>query len=201
MTKKTQKPKKPAKPPKQSRAAKPANQVTPAKKSKPAKPAAKYILFGADEYAKPRAAMFSAEDPALLAKAAETMYLRLVEVTEPEVAEIAAQLPAGRLHASGKGLVPYIKGDLYNELLCATLANEAPQPNPDPAPKELPRTWDELGPGHLVIARETLEVGWWEAIVVERTGDLVTVRYRDYPQYPNMVRHRSAIALISPAAQ
>jgi hypothetical protein len=50
-----------------------------------------------------------------------------------------------------------------------------------------------------VIARETLEVGWWEAIVVERTGDLVTVRYRDYPQYPPMVRHRSAIALISPA--
>jgi hypothetical protein len=56
-----------------------------------------------------------------------------------------------------------------------------------------------------VIARETLEVGWWEAVVVERTGDLVTVRYRDYPQYPNicpsMIRHRSAIALISPAAK
>jgi hypothetical protein len=32
-------------------------------------------------------------------------------------------------------------------------------------------------PGHLVIARETLEVGWWEAVVVERNGDLVTVRY------------------------
>jgi hypothetical protein len=65
----------------------------------------------------------------------------------------------------------------------------------------LPRTWDDLVPGHVVIARETLEVGWWEAVVVERTGDLVTVRYRDYPQYPPMVRHRSAIALISPAAK
>jgi hypothetical protein len=52
-----------------------------------------------------------------------------------------------------------------------------------------------------VIARETLEVGWWEAVVVERNGDLVTVRYRDYPHYPPMVRHRSAIALISPAAK
>jgi hypothetical protein len=201
MTKKTRKRAKQAKPPKQSRAAKPANQVTPAKKSKPAKPAAKYILFGGDEYAKPRAARFSAEVPALLAKAAETMFLRLVEVTEPEVAELAAQLPAGRLHANGKGLVPYIKGALYNELLCATLATQLPQPNPDPAPQNLPRTWDDIGPGHLVIARETLEVGWWEAIVVERTGDLVTVRYRDYPQYPNMVRHRSAVALISPPAQ
>jgi hypothetical protein len=129
------------------------------------------------------------------------MFLRLVQVTDPEVAEIAVTLPAGRLHASGKGLVPYIKGDLYNELLCATLANQAPEANPDPSLQDLPRTWDEIAPGHLVIARETLEVGWWEAIVVERIGDLVTVRYRDYPQYPNMVRHRSAIALISPAAQ
>ena len=127
--------------------------------------------------------------------------LRLVEVTEPDVAEIAATLPAGRLHANGKGLVPYIKGDLYNELLFATLATELVKANPDPAPQDLPRTWDALAPGHLVIARETLKVRWWEAIVVERTGDLVTVRYRDYPQYPPMVRHRSAIALITPPAQ
>ena len=201
MTKKTRKPTKPAKPARRAKRAKTAKQIAPAKKSKPAKPTAKFILFGADEYAKPRAATFSAEDPALLAKAAETMFLRLVQVTDPEVAEIATRLPAGRLHANGKGLVPYIKGDLYNELLCATLANQAPEPNPDPSPQDLPRTWDELGPGHLVIARETLEVGWWEAVVVERTGDLVTVRYRDYPQYPPMVRHRSAIALISPAAK
>jgi hypothetical protein len=195
MTKRTRKPTKPA------RSAKPANQASPAKKSQPAKPPGKvYVLLGADEYAKPRAARFSAEDPALLAKAAASMFLRLVEVTDPEVAEIAATLPAGRLHANGKGLVPYIKGDLYNELLCATLT-QPPQANPDPAPQDLPRTWDEIVPGHLVIARETLEVGWWEAVVVERNGDLVTVRYRDYPQYPNMVRHRSAIALISPAAQ
>jgi hypothetical protein len=198
MTKKTRKPTKPARPAKRAKAAK---QVAPAKKSKPAKPPGKvYVLLGADEYAKPRAARFSAEDPELLAKAAASMYLRLVQVTDPEVAEIAAQLPAGRLHANGKGLVPYIKGDLYSELLCATLT-QPPQANPDPAPQDLPRTWDEIAPGHLVIARETLEVGWWEAVVIERNGDLVTVRYRDYPQYPPMVRHRSAVALISPAAK
>jgi hypothetical protein len=149
MTKKTRKPTKPAKSPKQFRAGKPANQARPAKKSKPTKPTAKYILFGGDEYAKPRAATFSAEDPALLAKAAETLFLRLVKVTDPEVAEIAATLPAGRLHANGKGLVPYIKGDLYNELLCATLANQAPKPNPDPSPQDLPRTWDDLVPVQL----------------------------------------------------
>ena len=35
-------------------------------------PGKTYILFGADEYAKPRAAKFSAAKPELLTKAAET---------------------------------------------------------------------------------------------------------------------------------
>jgi hypothetical protein len=179
----------------------PASQTAPTKKSAPTQPRLKsYILLGADEYAKPRAARFTGEDPALLAKAAETMHLRLVEITEPEVAEIAALLPAGRLHANGKGLVPYVKGDVYTELMCTALTSKPPQPNPDPAPQDLPRSWDDLAPGHVVIAKESVELGWWEAVVIERTGDLVTIRYRDYPQYPPLVRHRSVIALISAAA-
>jgi hypothetical protein len=173
----------------------------PTREAKPAKPPAKtYIVFGADEHAKPRAAKFSAADPELLAKAVETMHLRLVEVTDPDLAQLANQLPSGRLHASGRGLVPFVKGGLYAELITATVGDQL-LANPDPAPQDLPRSWDEIGPGHVVIARETLECGWWEAIVVERNGDLVTVRYRDYAHYPSMVRHRSAIALISPPAQ
>ena len=178
-----------------------ASQATPTKKSAATQPPTKsYILLGADEYAKPRAARFSGEDPALLAKAAETMHLRLIEITEPEVAEIAALLPAGRLHANGKGLVPYIKGHVYTDLMYTALSPKPPQANPDPAPQDLQRTWDDLAPGHIVIAKETLELGWWEAVVIERTGDLVTVKYRDYPQYPPLVRHRSVIALIGAAA-
>ena len=203
MTKKAQKSAKRTKPAKRSRAkARPAQQAASPTKTKAPKAAVKsYILFGADEYTKPRAARFAADDPELLVKAAEAMHLRLVEITEPEVAEIAAGLPTGRLHANGKGLVPYVKGEVYSELMCATLATEPPLTNPDPAPQDLPRTWDDLAAGHLVIAKESLEMGWWEAIVVERNGDLVTVKYRDYPQYPTMVRHRSAIALITPPAQ
>ena len=179
----------------------PASQTTPTKKSAPTqRPTKSYILLGADQYAKPRAARFTGEDPALLAKAAQAMHLRLVEITEPEVAEIAALLPAGRLHANGKGLIPYIKGHVYTELMYAALSPKPPQPNPDPAPQDLPRTWDDLAPGHVVIAKESLELGWWEAVVLERTGDLVTVKYRDYPQYPPLVRHRSVIALIGAAA-
>jgi hypothetical protein len=205
MTKKTRKPAKPAKPTKPAKRANAAKQVAPAKKSKPAKPPAKvYILFGADEYAKPRAARFSAfsvEDAALLAKAAASLHVRLVEVTNPDLAEVAPKLPAGRLHANGKGLVPYIKGPLYLDLIAANLSDQDPPARPDPTAQEIPGSWDEIGPGHVVIAKETSECGWWDAVVIERTGDLVTVRYRDYPDCPSMIRHRSAIALISPAAK
>jgi hypothetical protein len=205
MTKKTPKPAKPAKPTKPAKRANAAKQVAPVKKSTPPKPPAKvYILFGADEYAKPRAARFSAfsaEDTALLAKAAASLHVRLVEATNPDLAEVATKLPAGRLHASGGGLVPYIKGPLYLDLIAANLSDVAPPASPDPTPQEIPGSWDETGPGHVVIAKETSECVWWDAVVIERTGDLVTVRYRDYPDCPSMIRHRSAIALISPAAK
>jgi hypothetical protein len=127
------------------------------------------------------------------------MHLRLVAANNGELAEIATRLPAGRLHASGGGLAPYVKGELYSELLSA-IADGWPRHNPGPATQELPGSWDEVAPGHIVIARETLECGWWEAVVVERNGDLVTLRYRDYPKYPALVRHRSAVALIGAPA-
>ena len=69
-----------------------------------------------------------------------------------------------------------------------------------PTAQDLPRTWEEIAPGHLVIARETFECGWWEAVVIERSGDLLTLKHRDYPSIPNFVRHRSAVALISAPA-
>jgi len=55
----------------------------------------------------------------------------------------------------------------------------------------LPTTWDDVAPGHLVLARETCECGWWEAVVVEHHGDRLKLRYRDYPSGPDFVRHRS----------
>ena len=67
-----------------------------------------------------------------------------------------------------------------------------------PDARGLPRTWDEVGPGHLVIAHESLDYGWWEAIVLDRKDDVFTLRFRDYPHLPKFARHRSAIALIWP---
>src|SRR5271167_918927 len=185
MTRKTSKPAK-AKSPRPSRAAKPASRATPTKKSKPAKPPAKaYIVFGADEYARPRAARFWATDAEPLEKAAAAMKVRLIEVTDPDIAEIMKAIPPGRLHRSGEGFLPYVKGETYAELVTATTIQEPS--GPAPTAQTLPSNWDEVAPGHLVLAREALECGWWEAVVTERNGDLLTLRYRDYPIYRNFV--------------
>jgi hypothetical protein len=93
-----------------------------------------------------------------------------------------------------------VKDELYSELLTATFGDSWPEPPPGPKASDLRGSWDELAPGHVVIARETFECGWWEAVVIERNGDLVKLRYRDYPKYSPIVRHRSAVALIGAAA-
>src|SRR6185436_3010736 len=145
------------------------------------------VLFGADEFGKPRAARFTDADQALLMKAASTLHLRTIEVVGAELEDLAKKLPAGRLPADGQGLLPFVQGDLYAELIELTVGDQKP-PADLKSSKALPASRDDIGPGHLVVAHETLECGWWEAVVLERNGDLLTLRYRDFPNYPPLVR-------------
>ncbi len=55
--------------------------------------------------------------------------------------------------------------------------------------------------GHLVIAHEFLDYGWWEAIVIARKDNVFTLRYRDFPSLPKFFRDRFGIALMYPQAQ
>src|SRR5260370_42094416 len=132
------------------------------------------------------------------------MGLEVYEATAGEVAEVAKKLPAGGLYGNGRGFVPNIRQALYSDLVVA-LALEgqaALSKNGDkdslPAARGLPTSWDEVAAGHLVIAQESLEYGWWEAIVLARNGDTFTLQYRDYPHLPKFVRHRSSVALMCP---
>jgi hypothetical protein len=58
------------------------------------------------------------------------------------------------------------------------------------------QSWNEIAPGHLVIAQESAKEGWWEAIVIDRKADSLTLQFRDHPTRRKVVRHRSAIALM-----
>ena len=158
-----------------------------------------FVLFGADEHCTPRAARFSDADRGLIATAAETMSLCPVEVKTPDLAAIAKKLPVGRLEADGRGLVPFVNPDVYQDLVLEVIGNEGPTYGRDSASRPA-RTWDDIAPGDLVLAHETLEVGWWEAIVIARDGEQLTMRFRDYPKYGKFIRHRSAVALIQSEA-
>lgn len=172
----------------------------PEKAEKPAAASDKrkmLILFGLDENKQPRAARFVREELGLLAKAADAMDLIMCDVKTPKLSELALKLPAGRLHASGGGFVPYIRQDLYDKVVEAA-GSDGKAPTEPPTVGSAPRTFDEIAPGHLVIAQEDLETGWWEAVVFECNGDILSLRYRDYPRLPKFTRHRTAVALLSP---
>jgi hypothetical protein len=120
---------------------------------------------------------------------------------------VAKKLPVGQLYANGRAFVPNVRQTLYSDVIVA-LAGEPQQAavglDDDkasaPIARGLPRNWDEIAPGHLVIAQESLDYGWWEAIVIDRKLDMLTLRFRDYPRLPKFFRHRTAVALMSPAS-
>ena len=163
------------------------------------------IVLGFDDQQKPRGAKFDEPRSDLVTKAAELLGLNVYEASVDEIADLAKQLPIGRLYSNGKGFVPNIKQSLYSKLLAA-LAGEpkaaicADEKIPPIAPTS-PKSWDEIAAGHVVIAQESHENGWWESIVVERRGDMLTMRFRDFPKLPKFTRHRSTVALIRPLPQ
>ena len=161
------------------------------------------LVLGFDEQQKPCGARFVGEKPDLVAKAAELMGLSVYKASAPEIAK---KLPIGRLYANGRGFVPNVR-TLYSDVIVALAAEpqQAAVGTDDdkasiPVARGLPRSWDEIAPGHLVIAQESLVNGWWEAIVLDRKDDLLTLRFRDYPRLPKFFRHRTAVALMSPAS-
>ena len=178
------------------------------KTSTPASEDIGLLVLGFDEQQKPCGARFVGGKPDLVAKAAQLMGLKVYKVASPDVAAVAKKLPIGRLYANGRALVPNVRQTVYSDVIVA-LAAEPQQgavgPDDDnastPAARGLPRNWDEIASGHLVIAQESLDYGWWEAIVIDRKDDMFTLRFRDYPKLPKFFRHRSAIALMSPPSE
>jgi hypothetical protein len=113
------------------------------------------------------------------------------------------------LHATGRTFVPFIRRDLYDKLVAAAPNGNAHPTSPAASGSSgaagahppggsspnLPGTWQEISLGDLVVAQEGPEDGWYEAIVAEVNGDMLTVRWRDYPHERRVVRHRQRLGL------
>ena len=174
------------------------------------------ILFGIDSRGKPKAARFGRDHANLAIKAATQLQLNVLASTDTKVAEIAARLPVGRVHATGRTFVPFIQHDLYDKLVAAAPNGNLGQPlmppsgatggaagsRPPGSSPNLPRSWHEIGLGDLVVAQEEdPSDGWYEAIVVEAANDMFTLRWHHYPRLRRITRHRLRLGLLYPGPQ
>jgi hypothetical protein len=184
------------------------------------------FVLGLDENGKPRGARF-AELKDNITSAAMDMNCRVL-INQPEaVSDIAMKLPAGRIYASGKAFIPNIRRDLYDKIseaarivaeksdaqidvgateqsaVVKSLSDQADAALAEarcvsPVTSGLPRSWETIGVGHMVVFHESPDDGWWEGIVIKREGDLLTLRLRDFPKQGTFVRHINTVALVNP---
>ena len=91
-----------------------------------------------------------------------------------------------------------MREELYERVVVTLNARgEAGREPGEPVATDFPTSWDTIKPGHVVLTADTLVDGWWAAIVVARTGDKLTLRWRDYPGWPKVTVRASAVALVS----
>jgi hypothetical protein len=163
------------------------------------------VVFGKDEAGKPHASLFSEADAPLATKAAGLMGMQVLRPVSTAASELAAKLPKGRVFASGRGFVPFVRLKLYEALLMThadpenQLPVDASAPSKPIGSSDTPPSTDasliDLKEGTVVLAPAAPDEGWWEAVVVKAKGDLLTLRWRDYPDDPPFARRRNQIAL------
>ena len=59
-----------------------------------------------------------------------------------------------------------------------------------------PRDSAEIGLGSVVLAHEGPDEGWWEAEVIGINGSVFSLRWRDYPTQPTILRKATELALL-----
>jgi hypothetical protein len=193
-------------------------------------PAPAVVLFGVNGSGKPRAAYFGAKQVDLALKAANQLGLTVLRVVGPEQSEVAAQLPAGQIYASGRGVVPFVRKGLYAKLTQVAklepparrampqsaasparkvssaseradgkAAQEGSNQDPSAGSDALLPNWEAIAVGHRVVAQESdPEDGWSEATVVRIDGDMLTLRWCLPPNKRFFARHRLNVGLMCP---
>ena len=186
------------------------------------------FVYGLDEAGKPKGARFPAtEREAVLPVVTAQKLLFFDGGGSEEMVKLGMKLAVGRIYARGKSFIPNIKRDLYDGILAA-FASDKPEHDRSqsqrtdaaaaarettksseqvpayvptvlpPLPSGLPQNWESIAVGNMVLIGAGPGEGWWEAIVLARDGEILTLRCRDFPKEPIYQRHISTIALINP---
>jgi hypothetical protein len=157
------------------------------------------IVFGYNERRLPQAAWFPEAEADLATRAARLIGLRVLKIENDTHRELAAQLRQGQVYAADQAFAPIALPDVFGRLceLAGPVGARSPD-NGDAASR--PASWQAIAVGDLVIAHESAEDGWWEAIVVAVENDQLLLRWRDYPRQPCVRRGRFDVALLPPVA-
>ena len=158
------------------------------------------VVVGLDENGKPKGARFNPEQMEQAIQAAQSLNLEIYDANSDEMAELARKLPSGRIYAQGRAFIPFIKRELYDKV-CTASGGHARDAEATYPPSPFPPSWDDIAPGHVVLAPEGIQDGWWEAVVLSRDDRTLTLRYRDYPKLPKRVLDIHEVALVHPGPE
>ncbi|GJD96235.1 hypothetical protein [Methylobacterium iners] len=138
------------------------------------------------------------------------LYRRLVEVAGGSAGLSLAEVPATAISELMQAAEPGAAGD---EPAAQTPQAGTPKPSDIPSAKSsttprsgersfvgapIPQGRDEIGLGSIVLAQESPDGGWWEAEVIGLNGRVFSLRWRDYPTQPTILRKAGELALLPP---
>src|SRR3954470_20417357 len=128
------------------------------------------IVFGFNEHRIPQASWFSEAEAALATRAAQLMGLRVLRIEDEAHRELAARLRQGQVYAADRTFAPAVQREIFDALSALAGPVGIASPVEITATKadvtSRPASWDEIKVGDLVIAQESPDDGWWEAVVV-----------------------------------
>ena len=154
------------------------------------------VVYGFDEDKKPRAAKFSEPEFELARKAAGLMKLNVFEGDAIKLRRALTNIRKGNVYASGWAFVPNVRSQNQFDVLVAKLTNIQSETTDGVVDISLPVSWDSIAIGQTVLGQaDSPADGWWPTNVVDKKGDMIVLRARDFPKAPKVIRHRSAVAL------
>ncbi|ESW94603.1 hypothetical protein NLY43_14245 [Mesorhizobium sp. C416B] len=181
------------------------------------------IVLGLDDGGKAHASWFGEDETDVAEKAAGMMGMAALRASTDELRDLAGKLPQGRVFASGKAFVPFVKAATFDKIAThlpstykwpiraakpaaeklkpgkkasSTGIQESGPKRPEPS---RPTDWAKIEVGSLVLATEGAYQGWFEAQVVRISPDGVySLRWRDWLDVPVFTRKLIHIALLHP---
>jgi hypothetical protein len=156
------------------------------------------VVFGLDDKGQPRAGSFFEIDFEPARKAASLLKLHSFESTADLLRPALKKIGEGQAFASGWAIIPRIRRNHYDTLL-SVIASVRPTASVDTSNVLFPASWEDIQKDSLVLAQaDSADLGWWPSIVEKIEGQMLTLRWKDFPKDSKFKRHISAVALIRP---